>query len=459
MLPLLILFEAELLELNVFHKAIETDFAAHRLVVIVASTTGHGDPPDNAARFWRKLKKGALDTILLRGMEYGVLALGDTNYDEFCQFGKVLDRRLAQLSATRIVPLGCADDAVGLDSVVEPWIADLWARLVMTPAPRPTAGATPAAEAPAVAAATAAVAPKSAPSAPQRLQAAAPLSAKVATAGGDASLLARLRSRRKQKAARATAAASVAAATAPAAPAAPVAVATATATATASPSPARAARAASDGDVSVPHIISHPRSFDAIVDASSREEVRAAIPAKLPRFTPCTVALEAASDDEASGRASAGASAGAGGGASAGASAGAGAGAAPARGAASGPGGSAEESDVPLPGSGQDAPYLATVAHASCLTARAGASHRVVRIDFDVGAMIWQPGDAIGVVCRNRGTLVAKLLERLDLRSVVIYFVEILLFAHSFVCTLFFCFHSNVSISAAARTTPFESFP
>ena len=36
-------------------------------------------------------------------MKFGVLALGDTGYDEFCQAGKLIDMRLEQLGATRLV--------------------------------------------------------------------------------------------------------------------------------------------------------------------------------------------------------------------------------------------------------------------------------------------------------------------------------------------------------------------
>ena len=138
-------YDAEVSEMNRFYKTIESDFVTHSLVILVASTTGHGDPPDNGGRFWRKLKKGTLAKDLLRGTDFAVLGLGDTNYDEFCHFGKQLDKRLDALGARRVIELGCADDAVGLDAVVEPWLTALWAAL----AQRSSSAAAPAAGAPA----------------------------------------------------------------------------------------------------------------------------------------------------------------------------------------------------------------------------------------------------------------------------------------------------------------------
>lgn len=38
---------------------------------------------------------------------------------------KLLDGRFAELGATRVYPLGCADDATGLEDVVRPWRAGL----------------------------------------------------------------------------------------------------------------------------------------------------------------------------------------------------------------------------------------------------------------------------------------------------------------------------------------------
>jgi sulfite reductase (NADPH) flavoprotein alpha-component len=74
--------------------------AAKRLVFI-AATWGEGEPPARATRAYGELMgEGA---PRLDGVEYGVLALGDTAYAEFCAIGKKIDERLAALGAKRVV--------------------------------------------------------------------------------------------------------------------------------------------------------------------------------------------------------------------------------------------------------------------------------------------------------------------------------------------------------------------
>jgi sulfite reductase (NADPH) flavoprotein alpha-component len=74
--------------------------AASRLVVI-AATWGEGEPPGRAARVYAELMQESAPR--LDGVEYGVLALGDTAYAEFCAVGKRIDERLAELGAKRVV--------------------------------------------------------------------------------------------------------------------------------------------------------------------------------------------------------------------------------------------------------------------------------------------------------------------------------------------------------------------
>ena len=75
--------------------------AAARRLVVIAATWGEGDPPGRVARVYDALMKA--DAPRLDGVEYGVLALGDTAYAEFCVVGKNIDERLAALGAKRAV--------------------------------------------------------------------------------------------------------------------------------------------------------------------------------------------------------------------------------------------------------------------------------------------------------------------------------------------------------------------
>ena len=64
--------------------------------LLIVSTTGEGDPPDAAARFVRRMMATPAE---LEGLRYGLLALGDREYDHFCGFGHAVDGWLRRSGA------------------------------------------------------------------------------------------------------------------------------------------------------------------------------------------------------------------------------------------------------------------------------------------------------------------------------------------------------------------------
>jgi len=100
--------------------------AAKRLVFI-AATWGEGEPPARAVRAYGELMgEGA---PRLDGVEFGVLALGDTAYAEFCAIGRRIDERLAALGGKRVVER--ADCDLDFAAPAAAWIGD--ALKVLTP--------------------------------------------------------------------------------------------------------------------------------------------------------------------------------------------------------------------------------------------------------------------------------------------------------------------------------------
>ncbi|MCP1536683.1 diflavin oxidoreductase [Methylorubrum extorquens] len=68
-------------------------------LIAIAATWGEGEPPARAVRAYGELMSDAAPR--LDGLAFGVLALGDTSYAEFCAIGKALDARFEALGAKR----------------------------------------------------------------------------------------------------------------------------------------------------------------------------------------------------------------------------------------------------------------------------------------------------------------------------------------------------------------------
>ncbi|XP_039076662.1 NADPH-dependent diflavin oxidoreductase 1 isoform X4 [Hyaena hyaena] len=155
------------------------------LVIFVCATTGQGDPPDNMKNFWRFIFRRNLPPTSLCQMDFAVLGLGDSSYAKrwftaaqtqarcqqrslggchsrpgvfwrgllrgcfpftlhpgpaqasltLCRFNfvaKKLHRRLLQLGGSALLPACLGDDQheLGPDAAIDPWLHDLWEKVL-----------------------------------------------------------------------------------------------------------------------------------------------------------------------------------------------------------------------------------------------------------------------------------------------------------------------------------------
>ncbi len=115
-------WRADVVDMEDFDKV---DLSKEHLLLVLTSTWGEGDPPENAVGFWTALSQDNFSK--LDGLKFSVLALGDTNYADFCEMGKKFDGRLEQLGAERFAPR--VDCDVDYEDPAEEWFEVVMSQL------------------------------------------------------------------------------------------------------------------------------------------------------------------------------------------------------------------------------------------------------------------------------------------------------------------------------------------
>ncbi|KAI0840770.1 riboflavin synthase domain-like protein [Hypoxylon sp. FL0890] len=109
-----------------------TALLQYPLIIFVVSTTGQGEVPQNALKFWKSLLRKRLPPHCLRQVRFTTFGLGDSSYTKYNWAVRKLHKRLEQLGATEFFPRGEADERHedGIDGSFLPWSLSLHSHLL-----------------------------------------------------------------------------------------------------------------------------------------------------------------------------------------------------------------------------------------------------------------------------------------------------------------------------------------
>lgn len=112
---------------------------SEKLVLVVTSTFGSGQSPENGRTFASRLSKLASSNqdrqkqtpteIALpnnmKNIRYSVFGLGNSSYEEFCGFGHFMNKHLANIGAKSLYPIGEGDELGGQKESFDLWSAEV----------------------------------------------------------------------------------------------------------------------------------------------------------------------------------------------------------------------------------------------------------------------------------------------------------------------------------------------
>ena len=98
--------------------------SSHKRVLIITSTWGEGEMPDNAEDMWQAALKSSAS---LSSTHFSVCAIGDSSYDEFCKAGTDWDERITAMGGIKVYETILCD--VDFDTPWAAWVSEALPRI------------------------------------------------------------------------------------------------------------------------------------------------------------------------------------------------------------------------------------------------------------------------------------------------------------------------------------------
>jgi len=119
-------FNARSVDLETYDA--EEELPKEQYAVFLMATFGEGEPTDNATQFCEWVHSSDREQGILARVPFAVFALGNRQYEHFCNVGRDLDRRLAELGGVRVCEHGEGDDDASMDDDYAAWKTEFWAK-------------------------------------------------------------------------------------------------------------------------------------------------------------------------------------------------------------------------------------------------------------------------------------------------------------------------------------------